>query len=79
MVRLHFLVRVILGANLAFGKVQIANPESLRAAVGAEADGEIVASMANFGHINYGDSIVSFFHQILIHGNLLLTGVLFFA
>ena len=41
------------------GKVSIFNPEALKAAVGAKPDGEIVASMANFGHINYGDSIVS--------------------
>ena len=41
------------------GKVQIFNPESLKEAVGASTDGEIVASLANFGHINYGDTIVS--------------------
>ena len=47
-------------ASVALSKIQIINPDSLKMEVGEGEAGYIEAGMANFGHIDYGSSIVSF-------------------
>ena len=45
-------------AVLSSGKIQILNPDKLKVTLGSK-NGEIEAGMGNFGHIDYGSSIVS--------------------
>lgn len=44
---------------ICYAKIQIFNPERLKVEAGADVDGYIESGLANFGHIDYGSSIVS--------------------
>lgn len=53
------MVTVCFFAAATQGTIQIFNPMSLKEAIGSSEDGVIEAGLANFGHIDYGSSIVS--------------------
>ena len=58
-IRADFLLTALcLVFCVSHGKISIINPATLRDAVGDD-DGYMEAGMANFGHIDYGVSIVS--------------------
>ena len=58
-IRANFLlIALSLIFQVSLSKISIINPQTLRDAVGDD-DGYMEAGMANFGHIDYGVSIVS--------------------
>ena len=55
------LIVACLAPQLVLGSLRIINPEKLKTMIG-DSEGFIDSGMGNFGHIDYGSSIVSQFN-----------------